>query len=435
MTTYADHLRRAVENSDRFARSPRAAQEQFQFTALAKLAAHAHHASPFWRARLDAAGWSPGMPFDRALLERLPPLTRTDVQTRYADLKARPVDPAWGKVVLVSTSGSTGQPVTVDRTTLQGLQYDTATMLNHLWHKRDFSLKLAAVRDVSKTTRMKTWGHPAAKLFQTGPCVAMRTRGNDADVEAELDWVEAERPDYLITQPGRLLGLARAAIARAGPRPKIRHVITFGESVTPTHRELARQAFGAEIKDLYSCRDTGYLALQCPHHEHYHALSDVVLLETVGSDGKPAAPGEPGNLLVTILHSLAMPMIRYEVGDFAVAGEAPCDCGLQSPVLARILGRNRNLARLPDGRLRYVSFPGQKFLQIAPLRDYRLIQRGASLMEVHVECPVTLTALQHSAIQDFIRDCMGFPIAVEVRQVPRVQHEAATKREEFVRIE
>jgi len=434
MATYADHLRRAVENSDRFARAPLAAQEQFQLAALARLAEHAHRASPFWHERLAAAGWAPGMPFDRAALERLPLLTRTDLQTRYADLKARPADPAWGDIVPVSTSGSTGQPVTVDRTTLQGLQYDTATILNHLWHRRDFSLKLAAVRDVSKTTRMKTWGHPAAKLFKTGPCVALQTRGNDADIEAELDWVEGERPDYLITQPGRLLGLARAAIARGRPGPRLQHVITLGETVTPTHRDLARQAFGAAIKDIYSCRDTGYLALQCPAHEHYHVLSDVVLLETVGSDGKPAAAGEAGNLLVTILHSLAMPIIRYELGDFAVAGP-PCDCGLQSPVLSRILGRNRNLARLPDGRLRYVSFPGQKFLQIAPLRDYRLIQRGASLMEVQVECPVTLTAQQHAAIGDFVRDCMGFPIAVEVKQVPRVQHEAATKREEFVRIE
>ncbi len=48
---------------------------------------------------------------------------------------------------------------------------------------------------------------------------ALQTRGADGDIESDLDWVEAGKPDYLITQAGRAMGLARAAIARGRPGP------------------------------------------------------------------------------------------------------------------------------------------------------------------------------------------------------------------------
>jgi phenylacetate-CoA ligase len=52
--------------------------------------------------------------------------------------------------------------------------------------------------------------------------------------------------------------------------------------------------------------------------------------------------------VVTPLHNFAMPLIRYAIGDYAEAGP-PCACGRGLPVLARILGRARNLLTLPHG--------------------------------------------------------------------------------------
>ncbi|HEX9396280.1 MAG TPA: hypothetical protein VF943_06000 [Burkholderiales bacterium] len=433
MTSYADALRRSVDAADRFARSPRAAQELYQFAALAKLAAHAHRASPFWRERLEASGWSPGRAFDRATLERIPPLTRSELQQRADDIRARPVDPAWGKIVTASTSGSTGKPVSVDRIAVQSLHYDTVTAINHLWHQRDLSLKLVALRMGKRDQRRNDWGHPMALLARTGPSAGLISVGTT--IESEYEAIQAEKPDYFITMPGRALGYANIAAARGGSPHRIREFITIGETVTPGLRDLVRRGFGAQIKDVYSTRDAGYLALQCRNHERYHVLAEHVLLEVVGEDGRAAAPGKPGKVLVTILHSLAMPIIRYDIGDVAVAGAERCDCGLTLPALDSILGRNRNLARLPDGQLRYVMFPGSRFLEIGPARDYRLIQRGPNLMEVYVEWGVPLDDAHRAGITRLVQDAMGFPIEVKVIQVPRVEHSSASKREEFVRIE
>ncbi len=438
MGSYAELLRRSVETSDRFARSPRATQEKHQSAALEKLVAHAHRASPFWRERLEASGWTPGQIFDRAALERLPVLTREQLLLRGDDIRARPVDPAWGKVLPVSTSGSTGRPVTVDRIALQSLHYDTVTMLNHMWHGRDLSLKLAAVRNkvalrnLKRTRQLDNWGAPASLLFRTGPASALRSTGT---IDEEYEMLQSEKPDYFLCQAGRALGLANRAIAQGGSPHRVREFITFAETVTPGLRDLVRRGFGAEVKDIYSARDTGYLALQCRLHERYHVLSQFVLIEVIGEDGRAAGPGQAGKVLVTILHSLAMPVIRYDIGDVAVAGAEGCDCGLTLPVLESVLGRNRNLARLPDGQLRYVMFPGGSFLKVGPVRDYRLIQRGPRLMEVYVEWGVPLDDGHRAGITQLVQEAMGFPIEVKVIQVPRVEHTSASKREEFVRIE
>lgn len=436
--SYAEQLRRAVAEADRFARAPRAEQERWQMAALGRLAAHAHRASPFWRERLEASGWTPGRPFDRAALERLPFLTRGELLERADDIRARPVDPAWGKVVSATTSGSTGNPVTADRIGLQALHYDSVTVLNHLWHRRDLSLKLAvvrnqaALRNLAAVRRHADWRHPAATLFRTGPAAALPA---GRTIEEEYEMLLSEKPDYFLCQPGRVLGLANRAIALGGSPHRVREFITFGETVTPGLRELARRGFGAEIKDIYSARDTGYLALQCRLHERYHVLSGYVLIEVIGAEGRPAAPGQAGKVLVTILHSLAMPVIRYDIGDVAVAGGQDCDCGLTLPVLESVLGRNRNLARLPDGRLRYVMFSGNAFLKVGPVRDYRLIQRGPNLMEVYVEWAGPLEDTHRAGIAALVREAMGFPIEVRVIQVPRVEHTSESKREEFVRID
>src|SRR4029077_15013907 len=46
-----------------------------------------------------------------------------------------------------------------------------------------------------------------------------------------------------------------------------------------------------------------------------------------------------------------MPLVRYEIGDYAIAATEPCTCGRTLPALERVIGRTVNLFRLRDGKL------------------------------------------------------------------------------------
>jgi phenylacetate-CoA ligase len=54
----------------------------------------------------------------------------------------------------------------------------------------------------------------------------------------------------------------------------------------------------------------GWIAFQCPRHDHHHALTASTHVEIVDDDNRAVAPGQEGRVLVTSMHSHAMPIIR-----------------------------------------------------------------------------------------------------------------------------
>ena len=68
--------------------------------------------------------------------------------------------------------------------------------------------------------------------------------------------------------------------------------------------------------------------------EHFHVVAGTTILEIVDDDLKPCPVGVAWRVLVTNLHSHAMPMIRYDIGDAAQWGPE-CDCGTKLPVISQ----------------------------------------------------------------------------------------------------
>ena len=100
------------------------------------------------------------------------------------------------------------------------------------------------------------------------------------------------------------------------------------------------------------------------------------------STGRRAVRGRrTGRLVVTSLHNLATPLIRYEHRDHVEVG-TPCSCGRGLPTIARILGRTRNMLTLPDGRQHWPLTGFMAFREIAPVRQYQFVQHTREEIEV-----------------------------------------------------
>ncbi len=112
-------------------------------------------------------------------------------------------------------------------------------------------------------------------------------------------------------------------------------------------------------------------------------MSEALIAEVLRPDGTPCGEGETGRMVITDLHNHATPIVRYALGDMAeMAGACPCGRGL--PAIRRIVGRNHNLLRMPDGRRFWPSLGGfgrDGYLLVLPIRQFQLIQTELDLIE------------------------------------------------------
>ena len=151
----------------------------------------------------------------------------------------------------------------------------------------------------------------------------------------------------------------------------------------PETRESCMDFFGVSLTDLYSCEEVGYIALQCPEHEHYHVQSEAILVEVIDDQNNSCKPGEIGRVIVTSLHNFAMPIIRYDIGDYVEVG-SPCDCGRGLPVIKRILGRQQNRVRGLDGVRYWPELLPEIWQSFDEIDELRLIQDRIDHIEINV---------------------------------------------------
>ena len=416
-----------------FERTPQAQQRLLQARQLRSLLTHARDHSPFWRDRLATASIDPSVDLDLEVLQRLPPLTRQDIQTHSMAMRARP--PGWpdNAVVVHSTSGSTGMPVRVDKlATLGKLLYDAVTLVQHRWHQRDARKTVAVFSRKSRDSDNASWGPPISWFERVGRAVTLQILGHR--VEEFHDLIQRHRPAYVVTTPSVVQALCEITRRQQGPPLPVEHFVTSTEQVIPSLRDLARETFGARITDCYSCEEVGFIAHQCPCHDHYHVHAGLLIVEVVDEDGRPCAPGQVGRVLLTSLHSYAMPIIRYEVGDMAIPG-AGCDCGIGLPVLSELVGRIRDTILMPDGSRRMLMLDVGKIAPEAGVLEHQVIQYACGTLELLTRGPRPLSAEERKKITERVLMALGPGVPVVFRETQELNWTGLHKRKALQRVD
>lgn len=400
-----------------------------QLDQIAALLQHAAARSAFWRARLRDAGVDLREPLTEDAFARIPILTRTEVQAQGPALRTDPLEPRQGSTFEVRTSGSTAMPVAVVRTGVSSLLWHALTARDHLWHRRDFGASLAVIRSGVKEQVARGWGPswhaatPAGQVFIQDAAI---------DTDRQLDWLCRHAPAYVLTYGSALRALATRSLDRGIRLPGLREVRSFGESVDEDLRERCRAAWGVPMTDLYSAEEVGYIALQCPDHVHYHEQSEAVRIEVLDAAGRLCPPGTIGQVVVTALHSHAMPLVRYALGDYAETGET-CPCGRGLPVLRRIRGRQRNMLRLPDGRTIWPIIRDivLEWEAIAGVRQMQLLQVAATRLEARFIAPADPSPDVAARMIAAMNAKLGYGFDVALQRVAALERSRNFKFEDF----
>ncbi len=406
-----------------------------QFARLRRVLEHAYDTVPFYRHRLDAAGVRPTRPVTLDSWQTIPLLRRREIQEVGTSFYSRVAAAHPERTRRIVTSGSTGEPVMVLQSDLVRYLWRAFTLRDHLWHRRDFTQKLAVLRYTRRGVAQppdgdvrRSWGAATDGVFRTGTGAMLSI---DATIEQQANWLTRQDPAYLLGYPSNLETLAKHFRASGRTLSNLRQIRTIGEVVTSAMRAACQEAWGAAVVDVYTAQEVGYIALQCPDRPVYHIQSEHLWVEIIDELGRPCRPGEVGSVVVTTLHNFASPLIRYQLGDYAMVGGA-CSCGRGLPVLQRVMGRQRNILVLPDGQQRWPALGQAGDLAHLPrFHQFQVIQRSLEHVEVMLVAPRVLTAQEEDAARSYLREMLGYPFEILFTYVDRIPCGPIGKFEDF----
>ncbi|MFN8545282.1 MAG: glycosyltransferase [Candidatus Binatia bacterium] len=362
---------------------PRAELEQLQLRRLRRLLHHAYDHVAYYRERFDAAGLRPDDVRTLDDLRRLPVLRKQDLRENlYFDLLSDNHDKRW--IAKVATSGSTGEPLVlfVDR-----------FQLDMRWANTSRNVEWTGYRFPDRQVRLwhSTIGLKSVEAFKERLDALLSRRRFFSvfalDEEALRDYVEYVRRH----RPTLLDGYAEAFnvvahLLASQPTDGLRAgaIISSAQTLSPETRALIERQFGCRVYDKYGAREFSGIAHQCEQSHGYHVNAESYIVEVV-RDGRPAADGEVGEVYVTDLNNRCVPLIRYALGDLAVATRRECPCGRGLPMIERIVGRLQAVVLGTNGRYLPATYFAHFFkeYEYAVLR-YQVVQEARDRLTVRI---------------------------------------------------
>lgn len=203
------------------------------------------------------------------------------------------------------------------------------------------------------------------------------------------------KPDYFYGYTSMLYEFAQFVKKKKldGKIIGLKAIISTSEVLYDAQKSLLEEVFNCRVYNEYGCGEFGPVAFECEHGK-MHINSENILLEII-QDGKPAKPGEPGEIVLTELNNYAMPLIRYRMGDIGTISHDKCSCGRGLPVLEKITGRALDFIVGNNGRKVHGEYFNYLMEEIQDkekaIKQFQIVQKKESEIEFHIVKDVNFT--------------------------------------------
>ena len=213
-------------------------------------------------------------------------------------------------------------------------------------------------------------------------------------------------------------------------------VISTTEVLHDFQREFIAAVFGCPVINEYGGAETGIIAYECPEHS-LHIAAENLMIEVI-KDGKPCAPGEFGEIIVTNLNNYIMPFIRYRLGDVGQFRAGQCACGRRLPMLELMIGRDCDTIVLEDREL-----PGAVLFGCLGKELMSLVNGGLETYKVYqkeIDRFVFQAVMRAKGLEPLLEDqakkvfaeLLGTKVSVQFEYVDSIPRESTGKLRYFV---
>jgi phenylacetate-CoA ligase len=405
----------------------RAALERLQAEKLARLLRVALDHSPWHADRIRAAGLEAQVREGAVGLDdlrRLPPMTRADAREHGESIRWRGVP---GGAFAYNTGGSSGEPLQF----YFGRWRQASDAAGRIRARRWWGVDIG-------DPEAYLWGAPM-ELTRTDRVKALRDRllnqlllnafeMSPARMTEYIDALQAFRPKclYGYASSVALLAAHTRDTRRRLDVPGLKVVCTTGEPLYPHQRQLIEEIFRVPVANEYGARDAGFVAHESPAGQLL-ATSESNVLEVLDGAGRPVPPGQPGEAVVTGLHSDAQPFIRYRTGDVVTLSSSGCAEGRGLHVLQEVAGRTTDFIIRADGAVMHALAVIYVLRAIEGVAEFKLIQNALEDVEVLVVPDARWTDSSRARVVEGLRTRLGDGVRVTIREMDAIPAEASGK--------
>jgi len=219
-------------------------------------------------------------------------------------------------------------------------------------------------------------------------------------IDSVVAIVNAERPDLIVGYGGWLDVFFKSVDARGLDIPKPRMVMYMGEEMPRGGRQFIEQRFGIPVMSRYNAVEAFKIGFFCEERTGFHIHEDLCHVRIHAADGRPAAPGESGEVVISNLVNRASVLLNYPIGDVAATVLGPCPCGRTFRQLSELEGRVEDVLALPDGRFIHPRAIWQVFKEYREVLQYQLTQREQERYDL------TLVTVDEPSFQHALRQAL-----------------------------
>lgn len=409
---------------------PRHRIKEWQLRKLKRILIHCQEHVPFYRRRFAEVEFDPYKLAGLQDMERLPILTKKDIQHNFKSLSADNIQ-KW-RTSQGRTGGSTAEP-------MRFLKDKPAQSWNSAARMRNIE-RLGFI--IGSRSAMLT-GHPPPNSF-AHICAFLNFRMqllrkypvtviNHEVLDKHIRDINKWRPKVVYGYSSALYLLSKRILETSTKLPSVQFYVSSSEILFPQWREEIENITGKPVYNWYGLLDAE-VGHECKQKDGFHLNPEINFVEIVNESGKQIPPGEVGLVVVTHFFNEAFPYVRYSTGDMAlrIPADEVCGCGVTLPKIGQVQGRESDILQTPEKSILapyipyYLSYHRN---EITNIETFQIIQDR--LDHIIFKIKTTSGELSDHQRQNFVaalHDLLGQEVSIDVELVDEIPLTISGKR-------
>lgn len=309
--------------------------QELQWDRLTSLINGAYENTVYYKKLFDSTKLKPSDIQSPADLHKIPATEKHVLRQYYSDFVNGNFHE---QTKTYGSSGSTGEPVLLRQSTQALSSYTAAQLRGRSWHGI-----------TPGDPEGKVWGAPLSGLdklilpFRNAILNRVQLAAFNVTSTAMLSVyrkMQQRKVKYLYGYSSSIYYFSRFLEAQniSGRELNLKVVITTSDMLPDDQKTFLESFWACPAIKEYGAGETGIIAFEC-EKRNLHVTQENVFLEIVD-----------GEVIVTPLINIAMPLLRYRLNDVASLKQGTCECGRHLQLMESLQGRNSDIAILPDGR-------------------------------------------------------------------------------------